>query len=394
MAAIYSHKSRGYQIVFTIYFPNGERSKPKYRFRQTRTEADELFRLADILEKGSRRGDLNQREITAGRHADLLTEDEARKLAGGKPVEAYDLDRICQLYEVSSALANTATGHELNMGRMRRWKAWLQENPLTSLQVSDLESYLKHRRDGEARYENAITHYSKKGVAAKTLRNDLEVLRGMIDKAVDKGMVGENIARKVSIPWKNKRLRRAFSSKETHTVMEQAQKMRHLCRGYIYPVTMTFFYTGMRLSEVRTLNRYEDLRLDLRKIFIQAKDVSGEDAFTPKNGEAAWVYIPDKLYEVLSTMPDEGPFLFGGKTPISKNSLYQGFKKLVITGGLDPKLTIHFARHTFTSRLLQISGGDLKYTQQRSRHKDVETLKNYLHVIESPTDILEKDLDF
>ena len=143
---------------------------------------------------------------------------------------------------------------------------------------------------------------------------------------------------------------------------------------------MLAIYTGMRRGEIRSL-RWEDIHLDTKKIDIQAKIIEGEDEFTPKNGEASTVNIPDRLYEILINMEPKGPYVFGGEKPLPANLFYKAFKEVVLRAGLDPNLALHHTRHTYGSTLLQLTGGDLRYVQEKMRHADINTTKQYMHTI-------------
>jgi len=145
---------------------------------------------------------------------------------------------------------------------------------------------------------------------------------------------------------------------------------------------MLAIYTGLRRGEIRSL-RWEDIHLETKKIYIQAKKIDGEEEFTTKNGEASTVNIPDRLHEILINMEQKGPYVFGGEKPLPVNLFYKAFKEVVLRAGLDPSLTLHHTRHTYGSTLLQLTGGDLRYVQEKMRHADINTTKQYMHTIMS-----------
>jgi integrase len=84
MAAIYPHKKDGhevFQVRFTLYLPDGSK-KTKYRYRPTRSEATEVLRRAECLERGSRSCNLSPREVVQAQHDGLISHDEASLFSG------------------------------------------------------------------------------------------------------------------------------------------------------------------------------------------------------------------------------------------------------------------------------------------------------------------------
>ncbi len=392
MAALYKHKKYGYQVLYRIYLADGSAIK-KHRYRPVHTDAKLLCAKAEYLECGSRRGNLTRQEIAAARRDGLINDTEAMQIFGGQPVAVYDLDLVIERYEASSAVANTPYGHTVNMRRARNLKKWLKKHPIPKLTDTDVKQYVLDRRKGNITHQIGASHHIRRGgVSAKTISNDMEVLRGLIDEAVKAGMVAKNVAREVNVPVKNKKVRRALSRAEVKRLMEAAEENRHLMHGLAFEMVMIALYAGLRRGELRSL-KWDDVNLSERRLFVQAKEVEGEDDFTTKSGEAGSVGIPDRLYDILNNMKRPGPWVFGGKRPISLGQFTATFKKIVTRAGLDPSLSLHHARHTYGSVLLKKSGGDLRYVQERMRHLDIQTTKNYLHVIEDES-APEKDLDY
>ena len=381
MPTTYRPQGRGYRIQYTLYFPDGTR-KTKTKERKTKILIDELYRKVENLEIGSRRQDLTRREIVSALHEGLLTPTEAKKLTGGETVAIYDLDKVMKHYETANSIAKTPYAHKVDMRRARQLEKWLGERSLIKLTEIDIREYIQGRKNGEITFTNRVTRYHQKGVSPKTIKNELQILRKMIDTAIELGMTKVNVARNVNIPIKSHKVRRALSKEEIKKIVATAKENRYLCRGYIYEVVMLAIYTGLRRGEIRSLC-WEDIHLDTRKIYIQAKMIDGEEEFTPKNGEASTVNIPNRLYEVLVNMEQKGPYVFGGEKPLPPNLFYKGFKDVVLRAGLDPSLTLHHTRHTYGSTLLQLTGGDLRYVQEKMRHADINTTKQYMHTIMS-----------
>lgn len=383
MAKIYKHKAHGFQVKYTIYFPDGTR-KFKYRYTQTRADAEQMLVSVRYMENGSRAGNLNPREISQARNDSYLSQQEAQLLSGGKSFERYDLDRVFENYRVASEIANTPYSHKCNMDRARFLAKWLLNNPLQELTAADVRSYVHQRKTGTLVNPNSFNKHTVFGVSSKTINIELCILRDIIEQAIGLKMVDKNVAREVTVPQKNSKIRRTMKYGEISRLMESATLNHHLCRGFAYEVIMFALYTGMRRSELRSLC-WSDIDIETRKIAVQAKEISSGEVFTTKSGVADTVSIPDNLMPIIAAMNREGRFVFGGDTPISKVTLSGGVKKIMALAGLPEDLSLHNLRHTFGSWLLKQTG-DLSYVQGAMRHLDIATTKKYIHTVEDTID--------
>ncbi|MCL5257749.1 MAG: tyrosine-type recombinase/integrase [Patescibacteria group bacterium] len=138
----------------------------------------------------------------------------------------------------------------------------------------------------------------------------------------------------------------------------------------------TFFSTGLRLSELRGLNR----DLDLNK---------GEIVVKGKGGKIRIVFLSDSaktsLKKYLSARTDQSPALF---VNLSKNSPSQrlsprAIEKIIkfyaVKAGLLKKVTPHLLRHQFATDLLA-AGADLRAVQMLLGHKNINTTQVYTHL--------------
>ena len=386
MAAIYPHKKGDrsvFQVRFVLYLPDGTR-KTRYRYRRTKTEATELCRRAEYLERGSRACNLTPGEVVQAIHDDLITDDEARLFSGGQIVAPYSLPLVYENYVRSNAIICTGTAHVINLRRADFIVKWLKDHPIPFLTEADVKGYVMGRRTGDLIHRNEKTGCMVVGVSDKTIRNEMEVLHALIDEAVKLGMAKENVSRQVAVPYKQKRFRRAFSKAEIKRVIEAAWESRQLCRGNAYYLVMFALYLGLRRAELRGLVWDEDLDLESGVVKIQAKEIEGE-TISPKSGEVAVVVIPDRLRDIIKEMPRAGRYVFGGDEPLALANITNSITLIVKRAGLPAGLTLHHMRHTFVSWLLKKTG-DLKYVQEAARHQDIQTTMQYAHVITGEDD--------
>ena len=388
MAGKYRHKIHGFQIRFRVFLE--DEVHVRYRYAKSPDLADEMHRAAEILERGCRRGDISPRELELALRHKLITEEEFAKLSGRKVVLRYDLPLVIERWKISSSLANTVYGHKVNLRRVVRLREWLLENPIPKLTVSDIRRYLHDRREGFITFRNRVTKKAKVGVSQKTLANELQLLRQLIDEAMALGMVKSNPAREVNLVVKQKKVRRSLTAEEIPRLLESTGKNSHLCHGYAVQMVAVALYAGLRRSEIRTL-RWEDVDFENFGLIIQAKQVPGEEDFEPKGGRARVTTMPAKLAEILDKMERRGPWVFGGESPIVANRFYKTFKTIIERAGLPPDLSLHHSRHTYCSWLLKQSGGDLSYVQEEAGHSDITTTRNYLHSTHSGSPAMSLD---
>ncbi|HOQ15697.1 MAG TPA: tyrosine-type recombinase/integrase [Candidatus Paceibacterota bacterium] len=143
----------------------------------------------------------------------------------------------------------------------------------------------------------------------------------------------------------------------------------------------TFFSTGMRISELVSLNRNQ-IKPNLKEL---------ELSIVGKGGRVRTVYFSNRallwINEYLSKRTDGDPALFinhqlkkGEKEKrITPRSIEKNLKKYLIKAGLPLNITPHTLRHTFATDLLS-QGVDLRVVQEFLGHKSIAATQIYTHV--------------
>lgn len=389
MASVYTHKKHGFMVRFRLYMPDGS-SVVRFRYFRTKAEADYACRSCEFLESGTRSGSLSPREVAQARRDNLLSERDAFALSGGRAVEAYSMDRVLDAYRSTISISHTPVAFEKAYSKAKLLSGWLRQNPIPSLTDADMKRFVLDRREGRIQFRNNKTGFVRDRVSAKTIKNDLQIICGLIDEAVKLGMVDTNVARSVSIPVKSSTIRRALTKHEVGLVLAAAEQNAHMLHGQLREFVALALYTGFRRAELRTLT-WDDVDLIHKRIAVQSKQIDGEPDFTPKSGEARSKSIPDKLVPLLAGMKRSGRFLFGGVKPYHVDSISQAVRKLMVRAGL-PGVSLHNCRHTYGSWLLRKTG-DLKYVQGEMGHLTLDTTKNYMHFVESDDPARSFDYD-
>lgn len=146
----------------------------------------------------------------------------------------------------------------------------------------------------------------------------------------------------------------------------------------------TFFSTGLRLAELRSLN-CKDINEKTREISIRGK-----------RGKIRVVFLSDRAVEALkdylgSRLDHLTPLFIRGlekasnimppgeEFRLSRVSIWNIVKKYALKAGIVSNPSPHTLRHSFATDLLR-NGADLRSVQEMLGHKDLGTTQIYTHV--------------
>lgn len=143
-----------------------------------------------------------------------------------------------------------------------------------------------------------------------------------------------------------------------------------------------FFSTGLRLSELASLNRDLDLTKD--EFSIRGKGEKVRVVFLSEEAKTAI-----KTYLKARKDMDDAMFIQFGKNKNSKGemrltprSIERLVKKYAIMAGISKKVTPHVIRHSFATDLLQ-NGADIRSVQIMLGHANIATTQIYTHVTDT-----------
>lgn len=146
----------------------------------------------------------------------------------------------------------------------------------------------------------------------------------------------------------------------------------------------TFFSTGLRLAELRSLN-CKDINEETREISIRGK-----------RGKMRVVFLSDRAVEALkdylgSRIDHLTPLFIrsierasnsmppGEEFRLSRVSIWNLVKRYALKAGIVSHPSPHTLRHSFATDLLR-NGADLRSVQEMLGHKDLGTTQIYTHV--------------
>lgn len=145
-----------------------------------------------------------------------------------------------------------------------------------------------------------------------------------------------------------------------------------------------FFSTGLRISELRSLNR-KDLNFTTREISVRGKRRKLRVVFLSDAAVAALrAYLDarlDHLDPLFIRKPGSAVHVLppGESFRLSRISIYSIVKKYALQAGIVSDPSPHTLRHSFATDLLR-SGADLRSVQELLGHKDLSTTQIYTHL--------------
>jgi integrase len=240
-----------------------------------------------------------------------------------------------------------------------------------------------------------VTHTTRQGLAASTVRRAYQLLGKVLGAAVDNGMIAQNPCRRVPLPRIERREMRFLTPAE---VARLADSIRPGYRALV----LLGAYGGLRIGEMAGLRRG---RVDLERGIVEVAEivteVSGHLHFGPPKTRAGYrrVGLPrvvvEALAEQLAHPGSADDLVFVG--PQGGTFRLAGFRHRIWrpatrAAGLDG-LRIHDLRHTAVA-LWIAAGANPKEVAARAGHTSVSfTLDRYGHLYPDADQALRDRLD-
>jgi integrase/recombinase XerD len=227
----------------------------------------------------------------------------------------------------------------------------------------------QNSREVAAKDEN----HKPKPLEPSTVRKELQTLRGFFRFLVDQDHVQQNFAKKLRPPKESRRPTLPFSQPDVESLVGAAKTLeddnphiRENTRNRAAAVLMTMLYSGLRISDVATLERkrvnLKDGRLLLRM---------------EKTGEPVYVKLGRPAIEALAALPPEGPFFFwsGQSAPATAiGNMRRSIDRVCAKAGVEGHP--HRFRDTFAVRLLE-KGVPIDQVSILLGHTSVKTTEKY-----------------
>ncbi len=247
------------------------------------------------------------------------------------------------------------------------------------------------------------------GLAPKTIRNALSIVRRVMNLLVREGKLARNPATRLG----------ELMRRVDRRVAEEARAVDSWTRAEVkvlldfateheprfYPALATLFYTGMRRGELLGL-KWEDVDFERLRLHVRRAYVKGH-VTTPKSGRGRTIAMADPLASLLFDLlalrrrealaygwPEVPEWVFPAQTGglLDHDNFDRSWRRLrrrAQATGVRP-LALHCTRHTFASLALA-AGKSIRWVADQLGHADPAlTLRVYAHVIPEE----ENDLSF
>lgn len=246
-----------------------------------------------------------------------------------------------------------------------------------------LENYI-YPNLGHIYVKNLKTHHVQSMIIdmladkKDTVRKTLQVIKSILNIAVNNDFVAKNVAQSIKIP--------TFKSKEkTPLSLEEQLKIENSTNKY-KDLFVFLLYTGLRKGEVAGLT-WEDIDFEKNTIRINKAisfDTNKGSLKGTKTDNDRIIPILDKTRPILESRANnkESKYVFykqdkGQLSDIAIKRMLESFKKET-----DVEFSLHQLRHTFCT-MLYYSGISTKKAQQLMGHKSLKvTLEIYTHLDE------------
>ena len=262
---------------------------------------------------------------------------------------------------------------------LKNFLDWLKKNKLDNLKPHELSP----DHIWQYRVYLARQYVSKKNQSLKkdTQNYYLIALRSLLNYFADRDII--------SLPAEKIKLAKDKGDKQVRFLnIEQLEKLfsipdtSKVCGLRDRAILETLFSTGMRISELTSLNKDQ--------IKIRPGMTELELIIVGKGGRTRTVYLSERtllwLNKYLETRKDKEKALFinyRSKKNTSKRltprSIEKSIKKYAIMAGLPLNTTPHVMRHSFASDLLA-KGVDLRTIQEFLGHKSISASQIYTHI--------------
>ena len=228
-------------------------------------------------------------------------------------------------------------------------------------------------------------HLTRRGLTKRSIARALSVVRSFFKYLHRNEIVDANPARAVGTPkvdkhlppylWICKQMGALFAAVETRARSGRFNDVRNLA------MLELFYATGMRLSELRGINR-ETLDLLSNQVKVRGKGrkerilpIGDQTVLALRNYESK----RDELVRAIGPKADRSAFFLSSRGKrISTTSLQSAVTGMIDLVSEDAGLSTHSLRHTFATHLLD-AGADLRAVQELLGHASLQTTQIYTH---------------
>ncbi len=258
--------------------------------------------------------------------------------------------------------------------RSRKLNAELSVPPSTQFSVKDID---------KRSIRSYLAALSAKSATKKTVLRRLSSLRSLYKYLIKECLIEHSPLEEIDSPKLEKKIPPSLTYDQVERLFEQPDTSKYL--GFRDRCIMELFYSsGLRISELVGLNRYD---FDERNLRLRIMGKGKKERIVPITQTAAkWLkdYLnhPERLCDIddhKAQVDEQAIFLnkWGGRLTV--RSIDRKFEEYLKASGLVAKITPHTIRHTIATHWLE-KGMDLKTIQVLLGHRSLATTTIYTQV--------------
>ena len=229
-----------------------------------------------------------------------------------------------------------------------------------------------------------LAHLNRKKLAKRSIARALSAVRSFYSWLNRNEIVDANPARGVSSPKLDKYLPGYLDRAQIDLLFQSAEL--HAQDGRFTDVRNNamlelFYSTGIRLSELRGINRAD---IDLLSQQVKVRGKGRKERIIPVGDHAALALRnyeskrDDLIRQGVAGADRTAFFLSSGGKRISLSAIQKAVTKFLDRIDEDAGLSTHSLRHTFATHLLD-AGADLRAVQELLGHASISTTQIYTH---------------
>ena len=253
---------------------------------------------------------------------------------------------------------------ELSSKMIRQWQERIATQPARkrSSKLSTKPAFRDKATTGE-----------EKRARKSTANRILTVLKAILNKAFQDGMVSDDTAWRRVKPFGN-------ADEPVTRFLTEAESTRlvNACTPDFRPLVKAALFTGCRYGELTRLLT-KDVNLDTGLIYISPEAKSGKGRHVPLHADGLDFFKTC----VLGKTGKDHVFLRGDGQPWGKNHHVRLLKAACAQARIEPEIGFHELRHTYASTLAQM-GVDLLTISKLLGHADTRiTSRHYAHLCDN-----------
>jgi site-specific recombinase XerD len=286
-----------------------------------------------------------------------------------KPITVYEYAHKYMEYCRTNKAVST---YERELTVVDHIKPFLGNVLLTKVDNQKIESYKAHRV--------AI------GLKPRSINRELEILRFMLNKAVEWNYLQDN-------PYKGIKMLKPTVEPVKYLTEDQIDNLLSAASIHLKPILIVLRNTGMRTHELLNL-RFSDIDYSKRTVLVRSSKTNSY-RIIPLNQEnyqtLLWLrdnYPHPNTEKVLPRADHQKQYVFCNLDGSKLQSIKNSFSKACRKAGI--KASPHLLRHSFASHLV-MNGADLVSVKELLGHSQISTTMIYAHLSDKyKADTVEK----